>query len=187
MDQITYVIHQSHYNIYLVYKFEPTIMNECKVIHKQTYDKELNSVIFDSISGFTSIYFMMDQITYVIHLLHYNIYLVYKFQPAIMNEYKIIRKQTSDKEIYSVILESISRLTSIYFHDGSNYICDPSTTLLYLPCVQISTYYNERMRSSSQTTSDKDSNFVIFDHFDSNSRLIQFIFMMDQITYVIQQ
>ena len=60
-------------------------------------------------------------------------------------------------------------------------------TLLYLSCVQISTYYNERMQSYSQTTSDKDSNFVIFDHFDSNSRLIQFIFMMDQITYVIHQ
>ena len=129
MDQITYVIHQSHYNIYLVYKFEPTIMNECKVIHKQTYDKELNSVIFDSISGFTSIYFMLHQITYVIHQPDYNIYLVYKFQPAIMNEYKIIRKQTSDKEIYSVILESISRLTSICFLDGPNHICDPSTTL----------------------------------------------------------
>ena len=155
-----------------------------------TSDKDSNFVIFDhfdSNSRLIQLIFMMDQITYVIHLLHYNIYLVYKFQPAIMNEYKIIRKQTSDKEIYSVILESISRLTSIYFHDGSNYICDPSTTLLYLPCVQISTYYNERMRSSSQTTSDKDSNFVIFDHFDSNSRLIQFIFMMDQITYVIQQ
>ena len=130
---------------------------------------------------------MLHQITYVIHQLQYNIYLVYKFQPAIMNECKIIRKQTSDNDLKSVILESISRLTSIYFHDGSNYICDPSTTLLYLPCVQISTYYNERMRSSSQTTSDKDSNFVIFDHFDSNSRLIQFIFMMDQITYVIHQ
>ena len=72
---------------------------------------------------------MMDQITYVIHLLHYNIYLVYKFQPAIMNEYKVIRKQTSDKEIYSVILESISRLTSICFHAAPNYICDPSTTV----------------------------------------------------------
>ena len=43
------------------------------------------------------------------------------------------------------------------------------------------------MQGYSQTTSDKDSNFVIFDHFDSNSRLIQFIFMMDQITYVIHQ
>ena len=129
MDQITYVIHQSHYNIYLVYKFEPTIMNECKVIHKQTYDKELNSVIFDSISGFTSKYFMMDQITYVIHLPDYNIYLVCKFQPAIMNEYKVIRKQTSDKEIYSVIFDSISRLTSICFHAAPNYICDPSTTI----------------------------------------------------------
>ena len=72
---------------------------------------------------------MMDQITYVIHQLHYNIYLVYKFQPAIMNECKVIRKQTSDKEIYSVIFDSISRLTSICFHDGPNYIGDPSTTL----------------------------------------------------------
>ena len=129
LHQITYVIHQLQYNIYLVYKFQPAIMNECKIIRKQTSDKELNSVIFDSISGFTSIYFMMDQITYVIHLLHYNIYLVYKFQPAIMNECKVIRKQTSDKEIYSVILESISRLTSICFLDGPNYICDPSTTI----------------------------------------------------------
>ena len=133
---------------------------------------------------------MMDQIPYVIHQLHYNIYLVYKFQPAIMNECKVIHKQPPIRtQILSflTIFDGISQLTSIYFHDGSNYICDPSTTLLYLPCVQIPTYYNERMRSSSQTTSDKDSNFVIFDHFDSNSRLIQFIFMMDQITYVIHQ
>ena len=107
-----------------------------------------------------------------------------------MNECKVIHKQPPIRtQILSflTIFDGISQLTSIYFHDGSNYICDPSTTLLYLPCVQISTYYNERMRSSSQTTSDKDSNFVIFDHFDSNSRLIQFIFMMDQITYVIHQ
>ena len=107
-----------------------------------------------------------------------------------MNECKVIHKQPPIRtQILSflIIFDGISQLTSIYFHDGSNYICDPSTTLLYLPCVQISTYYNERMRSSSQTTSDKDSNFVIFDHFDSNSRLIQFIFMMDQITYVIHQ
>ena len=107
-----------------------------------------------------------------------------------MNECKVIHKQPPIRtQILSflTIFDGISQLTSIYFPDGSNYICDPSTTLLYLPCVQISTYYNERMRSSSQTTSDKDSNFVIFDHFDSNSRLIQFIFMMDQITYVIHQ
>ena len=72
---------------------------------------------------------MLHQITYVIHQLQYNIYLVYKFQPAIMNECKIIHKQTSDNDLKSVILESISRLTSICFHDGPNYICDPSITL----------------------------------------------------------
>ena len=41
-------------------------MNECKVIHKQTYDKDLHSVILDIIPRLTSIYFMMDQIPYVI-------------------------------------------------------------------------------------------------------------------------
>ena len=72
---------------------------------------------------------MMDQISYVIRQQHHNIYLVYKFQPAAINECKVIRKQTYDKEIYSVILESISRLTLICFHDLTNCICDPSTTL----------------------------------------------------------
>ena len=41
----------------------------------------------------------MDQITYVIHQLHYNIYLVYIFQPATINECKVIREQTSDKDV----------------------------------------------------------------------------------------
>ena len=133
---------------------------------------------------------MMDQITYVIHQLHYNIYLVYIFQLTIMNECKVIHKQPPIRtQILSflTIFDSISRLTSIRLEFEPNFICDPSTTLLYLPCVQISTGYNERVQSYSQTTSDKDSNFVIFDHFDSISRLIQFIFMMDQITYVIHQ
>ena len=72
---------------------------------------------------------MMDQITHVMHQLHYNIYLVYKFQHAIMDECKAIHKQTCDKDLKSVILESISRLTLICFHDLTNCICDPSTTL----------------------------------------------------------
>ena len=57
---------------------------------------------------------MMDQISYVIRQLHYNIYLVYKFQPAIMNEWKVIRKQTSIRtqiRSFLTILNSIPRLT----------------------------------------------------------------------------
>ena len=111
---------------------------------------------------------MMEQITHVIHQLHYNIYLVYKSQLAFINECKVIHKQPPIRtqiRSFFTIFDSISRLTSIYFHDGSNYICDPPTTLLYLPCVQFSTGYNERVQSYSQTTTDKDSNSVIFDHF----------------------
>ena len=72
---------------------------------------------------------MMDQIPYVIRQQHYNIYLVYKFQPAIMNECKVIHKQTYDNDLHSVIFDNISRLTSTCFHDGPNSICDPLTTL----------------------------------------------------------
>ena len=72
---------------------------------------------------------MMYQILYVIRQLHYNIYLVYKFQHAIMIECKVIRKQTTDNDLHSVIFYNISRLTSTCFHDGSNSICDPLTTL----------------------------------------------------------
>ena len=46
-----------------------------------------------------------------------------------MNECKVIHKQTYDKDLHSVILDIIPRLTSICFHDGPNFVCDPSTTL----------------------------------------------------------
>ena len=49
MDQIPY-------NIYLVYKFQPAIMNECKVIRKQT----LGLTHFEQYSQINLIYFMMD-------------------------------------------------------------------------------------------------------------------------------
>ena len=96
MDQITYVIHQLHYNIYLVYIFQLTIMYECKVIHKQpSIRTRIRSflTIFKCISRLIQFIFMMYQITYVIHQLHFNIYLVYKFQLTIMNECKVIHKQ----------------------------------------------------------------------------------------------
>ena len=72
---------------------------------------------------------MMYQISYVIRQLHYNIYLVYKFQHAIMIECKVIRKQTTDNDLHSVFLDNISRLTSTCFHDVPNSIIDPLTTL----------------------------------------------------------
>ena len=96
MDQITYVIHQLHYYIYLVYNFQLTIINECKVIHKQpTIMTQILSflTIFDSISRLTSIRlefepnFIFDPST------TYYIYLVYNFQLAIMNESKVLHKQ----------------------------------------------------------------------------------------------
>ena len=96
MDQITYVIHQLHYNIYLVYIFQLTIMNECKVLHKQPPIRtQILSflTIFDSIYRLTSIRLEFEPISYVIHQQHYYIYLVYKSQLVIVNECKVIHKQ----------------------------------------------------------------------------------------------
>ena len=72
---------------------------------------------------------MMYQISYVIRQLHYNIYLVYEFQHAILIECKVIRKQTTDQDLHSVIFDNISRLTSTCFHDVPNSIRNPLTTL----------------------------------------------------------
>ena len=98
MDQITYVIHQLHYNIYLVYKFQLTIMNECKVIRIKLPIRTYNRSFLTVFPDLLQFVFKMDQITYVIHQPDYNIYFVYKFQPAIMNECKVIHKQTYDKD-----------------------------------------------------------------------------------------
>ena len=87
MDQITHVIHQLYYYIYLVYNFQLTIMNECKVIHKQPPIRtQILSflTIFDSISRLTSIL----QISYLIHQQHIISTLC---TMAIMNE--ILHKQ----------------------------------------------------------------------------------------------
>ena len=99
---------------------------------------------------------------------------MYKFQPTIMNECKVIHKQPPIRtqiRSFFTIFDSISRLTSIRLEFEPNYISYQSTTLLYLPCVLFLTYYNERVQSYSQTTSDKDSNLVILTIFDSISRL----------------
>ena len=75
MDQITYVIHQLHYNIYLVYNISTYYNERVQSYSQTTSDKDSNFVtIFDSISRLTSI----RQISYVIHQQHYYIYLVYK-------------------------------------------------------------------------------------------------------------
>ena len=110
-------------------------MNECKVIHKQPPIRtRIRSflTIFKCISRLIQFIFMMDQITYVIHQLHYNIYLVYIFRLTIMNECKVLHKQPPiSTQILSflTIFDSISRYTSIRLEFEPNFICDPSTTL----------------------------------------------------------
>ena len=76
MDQITYVIHQLHYNIYLVYIFQ--LYNER--VQSSSSDKDSNFVIFDHFDSISRLIFMMD-------IMNDN------FQLTIMNECKVIHKQ----------------------------------------------------------------------------------------------
>ena len=68
-----------------------------------------------------------------------------------MNECKVIHKQTSGKDSNSVIFDSISRLTSfVSVMDQITHVFDQLHNNIYL-CVEISTCYNERVQSYSQT------------------------------------
>ena len=77
------------------------------------------------------------------------------------------------------LLDSISRLTSLFIHDEPNSIRYTSTTIYYPSCQQISDCYNVRVQSYSHANSEKQSNLFIFDLLDSISRLTS-LFIHDE-------
>ena len=111
---------------------------------------------------------MMGQIQYFKHQLQYIIQLVNKFQIVITHECKVIHIQIpKSNQICSflTILDSISRLTSLFNHDEQNSIRYTSTWIYYPSCQQISDRYNARVLSYSHTNSEKQSNLFIFETF----------------------
>ena len=63
------------------------------------------------------------------------------------------------------ILDTISRLSSIYIHIAPDLIRHTLTTIYYPSCQQISGCYHIRVQSYSQSIYIQQSNWVIFDHF----------------------
>ena len=74
---------------------------------------------------------MMDQITYVIHQLHYNVYLEYKFLLAIMNDCNenIGNSFISDAKIFGV---KHCKQDSIFLHISVELLVFIYQTILYL-------------------------------------------------------
>ena len=71
------------------------------------------------------------------------------------------------------ILDTISRLSSIYIHIAPDLIRYTLTTIYYPFCQQISVFYISRVQAYSQRIYIQQSNWVIFDHF---GHYIQIIF-----------
>ena len=70
------------------------------------------------------------------------------------------------------ILDTISRLFSIYIHITPNLIRYTLTTIYYPSCQQISVCYNSRVQAYSQRIYIQQSNWVIFDHFGHYFQII---------------
>ena len=70
------------------------------------------------------------------------------------------------------ILDTISRLSSIYIHIGPDLIRYTLTTIYYPSCQQISGCYHIRLQSYSQRIYIQQSNWVIFDHFGHYFQII---------------
>ena len=91
-----------------------------------------------------------------------------------MYECKVIHIQIPKRNqilSFLTILESISRLTSICIHDGSNSIGYTLTTIYYPFCQQISGCYNVRVQSYSHTNSEINQIRVFLTLLDSIFRL----------------
>ena len=70
------------------------------------------------------------------------------------------------------ILDTISRLSSIYIHIGPDLIRYTLTTINYPSCQQISVSYNMRVQNYLQRIYLQQSNWVIFDHFGHYFQII---------------
>ena len=101
-------------------------------------------------------------------MLLYIIDLVKKFQFVITYECKLIHKEfiySNQIGSFLTILDTISRLFSIYIHITPDLIRYTLTTIYYRSCQKVSVCYNLRVQSYSQRIYIQQSNWVIFDHF----------------------
>ena len=159
-------------------KFQFVITYECKLIHKEfIYSNQIGSflTILDTISRLFSIYIHItpDLIRYTLTTIYYTS--CQKFQFVITYECKVIHKEfiySNQIGSFLTILDTISRLFSIYIHIAPDLIRYTLITIYYPSCQQISVCYNLRVQAYSQRIYIQQSNWVIFDHFGHYFQII---------------
>ena len=131
--------------------------------------------ILDTISRLSSIYIHIapNSIQYTLTTIYYpscqQISGCYNL-PVQSYSQRIYIKQSN--WVILTILDTISRLSSIYIHIAPNSIQYTLTTIYYPSCQQISGCYNLPVQSYSQRIYIKQSNWVIFDHFGHYFQII---------------
>ena len=129
----------------------------------------------DTISRLFSIYIHIAP-----DLIRYTLTTIYYPSCQQISVCYILRVQAIHKEfIYSnqigsflTILDTISRLFSIYIHIAPDLIRYTLTTIYYPYCQQISVCYILRVQAYSQRIYIQQSNWVIFDHFGHYFQII---------------
>ena len=151
---------------------------ECKVIHKEfIYSNQIGSflTILDTISRLSSIYIHIapNLIRYTLITIYYpscqQISVCYNYECKVIHKEFIYSNQIGS---FLTILDTISRLFSIYIHITPNLIRYTLTTIYYPSCQQISVCYNSRVQAYSQRIYIQQSNWVIFDHFGHYFQII---------------
>ena len=149
----------------------------CYHIRVQSYSQRIyiqqsNWVIFDHFGHYFQIILYLYSYCTRFNSTHINYYILSimstNFSLLFTNECKVINKEfiySNQIGSFLTILDTISRLTSIYIHIGLNLIRYTLTTIYYPSCQQISGCYHIRVQSYSQRIYIQQSNWVIFDHF----------------------
>ena len=134
-----------------------------------------NWFIFDHFGHYFIIFNLYSYCTKFnsIHI-NYNT-LFNKFQHVITHECKVIHKEfiySNQIGSFLTILDTISKLSSIYIHIAPNSIIYTLTTIHYPSAQQISGCYNLRVQCYSQRIYIQQSNWFIFDHFGHYFQII---------------
>ena len=129
----------------------------------------------DTISRLSSIYIRIapNSIRYTLTTIYYpscqQISVCYNYECNVIHKEFIYSNQIGS---FLTILDTISRLSSIYIHIAPNSIIYTLTTIYYPSCQQISGCYNPRVQCYSQRIYIQLSNWFIFDHFGHYFQII---------------
>ena len=166
--QFIFILHQIQFD--LVDKFQLVISHECKVIHKEfIYSNQIGSfltfwTLFPIIFNF--IHIAPNSIRYTLTTIYY---------PSCSQISNVIHKEfihSNQIGSFLTILDTISKLSSIYIHIAPNSIIYTLTTIHYPSAQQISGCYNLRVQCYSQRIYIQQSNWFIFNHFGHYFQII---------------